>query len=148
VRHKWCLAGRNPSLSLVDGDGDDTFGVSFPRWGVIAKHHVLTARGSPGESSICLWMCDVGVIGVVLSLEVSHLETPLGCGSGGAGWLVVSPVCSGRGGEQGPCWWGGAEDPWVLVVLGWRAWCSGDPSVDVALGILLLWFQWIINLKK
>jgi hypothetical protein len=49
----------------------------------------------------------------------------LGCGSG---WLVVLPARSGRGGALGPCWHGGVEDPWVLEVLSWRTWCSGDPG--------------------
>ena len=40
-------------------------------------------------------------------------------GSGG-GWLVVLPTRYGRGGALGPCWQGGAEDPWVLEVLSWR----------------------------
>jgi hypothetical protein len=49
----------------------------------------------------------------------------LGCGGG---WSVVLPARSGRRGVLGPCWQGGAEDPWVLEVLSWRTWRSGDPS--------------------
>ena len=50
----------------------------------------------------------------------------------GSGWLVVLPAHSGRGGALGPCWQGGAEEPWVLEVLSWRTWCSGDPGDDWA----------------
>ena len=40
--------------------------------------------------------------------------------------MVVLPVCNGRGAACGPCWQEGAEGPWVLEALSWRAWCGGD----------------------
>ena len=56
----------------------------------------------------------------------------------GGGWLVVLPVRNSRGGARGPCWQGGAEAPWVLEALSWRAWCggnSGDGWTDVSLSL-------------
>ena len=44
--------------------------------------------------------------------------------------MVVLPVCNGRGGVHGPCCQGGAEGPWVLEALSWRAWCGGDSGDD------------------
>jgi len=44
----------------------------------------------------------------------------------GGGWLAVLLVRNGRGGARSPCWRGGAEGPWMLEALSWRAWCGGD----------------------
>jgi hypothetical protein len=56
--------------------------------------------------------------------------------------MVVLCVRTGCGGAQGSCWRGDAEDPWVLVALGRRAWFGGDPGVGVALVMLSMWFLW------
>jgi hypothetical protein len=86
-------------------------------------------------------MCDDGVISDEHSLEAPLLEMSLYLCSGGA-WLVVLPVSSRYGGAHGPCWPEVVEGLWVLVALGWHAWCGRDPSAGMALVMLLLWFQW------
>jgi hypothetical protein len=34
-------------------------------------------------------------------------------------------VRNGKGGALGSRWQEGAEDTWVLEVLGWHSWCGG-----------------------
>jgi hypothetical protein len=65
-----------------------------------------------------------------------------GSGGGCTDGMVVLRVRTGCGGAQGSCWRGDAEDPWVLVALGRRAWFGGDPGVGVALVMLSMWFLW------
>lgn len=69
---------------------------------------------------------DDGAIGVEPSLKVSHMET-----SHGYVVVVVDWWCCLREAAEEMCMVHvrrDAEGPWILEVLSWRAWCSGDPS--------------------
>jgi hypothetical protein len=59
-----------------------------------------------------------GATGVAPSLEASSLENLFGCASGVGGGALVR------------CRRLGAEGPWVLDVLGWRAGCCGELVVS------------------
>ena len=124
VRQEWCFPGE--SLHRWWQWWRRPRGVVFPTEGTIEGYHVLAARGPRVKTQSAM---DVrrwrhwrhALLGGAASGDPSWL------GSGG-GWLVVLPARSGRRGALGPCWHGGAEDPWVVEVLSQCTWCSGVPS--------------------
>jgi hypothetical protein len=99
-------------------------------------HQALAAPGARGENSVRRWTCDGGAFGVMPSLEASHMELVLTCGSG---VLVGRWSCSCaaadeehkvhvggevRRGHEGRQPWAGAHGAVVFLTSAWCRWCS------------------------
>jgi hypothetical protein len=127
--------------AFTDDVGGDARGVLWASFfsvvGTIAGHQALAAPGARGENSVRRWTCDGGAFGAVPSLEASHRELVLTCGSG---VLVGRWSCScataadeehkvrvggevrrGHGGRQP---WAGVHGVVVFLASAWCRWCS------------------------